>query len=146
MHGELAPRLAETVDGQKFQHFRPGDIATLLTELFLPEGRQAQFLPEQASQPAVAEGTGTQDTHLGDGQRQGVGLVGRDGAVGGKERELLRLPGLLVEDGEGLPPRGLLTVVDLAEVEHLPLRRAAAGQTTRFHDAPVAVQLADFLP
>jgi len=146
MHGELTPRLAQPVDGQKLQHLRPGDIAALLGELLLPEARQAQFLPEQASQPAVSEGPWPQQPHLRQDNRERIGLIGWDGAVGRKQRELAGLPGILVEHRNGLPPGEFLAVVDLSEVEHLPLLDAAVGQAVGFDDAPVAVQLAVFLP
>jgi len=53
---------------------------------------------------------------------------------------------LLVEHFNGLAPRRLLAVVDLAQVQHLSLRRTPAAATTRFDDAPIAVQLAVLLP
>jgi len=46
-------------------------------------------------------------------------------AFGGKERALAGLAVLFVEDTDGLLPGGALGVVDLAQVEDVPLRHAA---------------------
>ena len=48
--------------------------------------------------------------------------------------------GLLVEDGDGLFPRGELGIVDLAQIKDMALNRAS-GSTATFHDAPVSVDL-----
>ena len=47
---------------------------------------------------------------------------------------------LLVEDGDGLFPRGELGIVDLAQIKDMALNRAS-GSTATFHDAPVSVDL-----
>lgn len=47
---------------------------------------------------------------------------------------------LLVEDGDGLFPRGELGIVDLAQIKDMALNRTS-GSTATFHDAPVSVDL-----
>ena len=51
-----------------------------------------------------------------------------------------------LEDFDALSPRRLLTVVDLPEVEYLPLNDAPATHALVFNDVPVMVLLAVFDP
>jgi hypothetical protein len=52
------------------------------------------------------------------------------------------LPGLgipFLERRQRLTPRGLLRVIDLAQVQHLPLDHALIGSPVVFHDTPIAM-------
>ena len=62
----------------------------------------------------------------------------------GKERDLFAGLPVLVERHDRLAPGGLLAVVDLAEIKHMPLHRSSAGYPAVLHDAPIAVLLAVF--
>jgi hypothetical protein len=49
---------------------------------------------------------------------------------------------MFIEDLQRLPPRRLLRGVDLAQVQHLPLHRRAAGDAAVLHHAEVVMILA----
>ena len=85
-----------------------------------------QLLPEQPPQPAVTEAARPQQLHLREHDRDGVEGVGGNRPVIGEETQLARLAAAFIEDRDRLSPRGLLAVVDLAEVEHLALGGVAA--------------------
>jgi hypothetical protein len=53
---------------------------------------------------------------------------------------------LLVEHLQCLAPRGLLLVINLAQIEHGPLHRPAVGHSPVLDDAEVPMILAVFLP
>lgn len=128
MHRQFTARLAQAVDRQQLQDFFPGHTATITAQFLLPEAIQTQLLPQQASQPAIAETARTQQPHRAELQRQGVDLMGGNRLVAGEQRHLARLAFLFVKNFDGLAPGGFLAVVDLAEIKHLPLRRLAVGQ------------------
>jgi hypothetical protein len=63
-----------------------------------------------------------------------------------EERALAGLTVAFIEDLDGLLPREALGVVDLAQVEHVALRHAAAGPSLALDDGPRAMLLAVFAP
>src|SRR6186713_2574824 len=65
-------------------------------------------------------------------------------AILGKQRDLPGLSTALVERFDRVAPCCSLVVVDLSQMQHMPLHRAPAGHTAVFNDAPVAVLLAVF--
>ena len=52
----------------------------------------------------------------------------------------------MFEDLDGAPPGFTLTIIDLAKIEHMFLCNASATDAVIFHDAPIAVFFAVFLP
>jgi hypothetical protein len=56
------------------------------------------------------------------------------------------LRGAFVKDFNRLAPRQLLRVIDLAEVEHMPLHYAPVGHALVLDNAEIAVLLAVLLP
>lgn len=107
--------------------------------------------PQRQAQPAVSERPRPAKCQLLHPQAQRVHGVRRNLAVlrGGREVHVEQLierglqePRVLVEDLQRPAPGRFLRVVDLAEVEHLPLNHSVPGQPTRLHDAVVAVPLA----
>ena len=60
----------------------------------------------------------------------------------GEQRDLSGLLAALVECLDRPAPRRALAVVDLAQIQHMPLHRPAAGHPAVLHDAPVAMLLA----
>ena len=126
MNGKLAAGIAQAIDRQQLQHFFPRDRASLIGELALPENIQVQLPPQQTAQPAVAKGTRPKQLYLIQPYRHRLGHIHRYGAIIGKQAELARLSACFIEHGSRLPPRLLLAVVDLAQVEHLPLCRGTA--------------------
>jgi hypothetical protein len=59
-----------------------------------------------------------------------------------KQRDLFAGLPALVERLDRLTPSCTLAVVDLAQIQYVPLYRPATGYATVRHDAPVAVLLA----
>src|SRR6187431_1078593 len=60
----------------------------------------------------------------------------------GKQRDLSGMSIALVERFDRVAPCCSLVIVDLSQIQHMPLHRAPAGHTAVFNDAPVAVLLA----
>jgi hypothetical protein len=65
-------------------------------------------------------------------------------AILGKQRDLSGMLTALVERFDRVAPCCSLVIVDLSQIQHMPLHRAPAGHTAVFNDAPVAVLLAVF--
>jgi hypothetical protein len=59
-----------------------------------------------------------------------------------KQRDLFAGLLALIERLDRLAPGSTLAVVNLAQIQHVPLHRPAAGDPAVLHDAPVAVLLA----
>ena len=59
-----------------------------------------------------------------------------------EQRHRLRRTVLVGKDRDRAGPRPLLAVVDLAQVQHVPLAHATVGQPAALDDAPVGVFLA----
>jgi hypothetical protein len=67
-------------------------------------------------------------------------------AIIGKERQLLHLSAVLVENTDQTFPRCALWIADLAQIKHMPFK--AASSRTRHHlgDAPVAMCFPILIP
>src|SRR3954454_10661577 len=87
----------------------------------------------RSAQPQAAE----PDMHYIAGQR-------RRGAILGKQRDLFAILAALVKRLDRLAPCCSLAVVDLAQIQHMPLHRSTTTHTAVLHDAPVAMLLAIF--
>ncbi len=64
---------------------------------------------------------------VGEHHGQGIDFIRWNRTIGRKERKLVVLLLLFVKDLDGLSPGRPLAVVDLAQVQHLPLQRQAAA-------------------
>ena len=62
----------------------------------------------------------------------------------GKKRKRLPLAGI-IEHLNRSPPGTLLPIVDLPQVQHMPLQHPATGEPSVLDDAPVPVDLAILL-
>src|SRR3954453_22154388 len=71
-----------------------------------------------------------------------IAIQRRRRAILGKQRDLFGLLTALVKRFDRLAPCRSLVVVDLSQMQHMPLHRAPGGHTAVFHDAPIAVLLA----
>jgi len=63
-------------------------------------------------------------------------------SVFGEDRDRLRTLRLRLHDLNGLAPRRPLAVVDLSQVQHMPLHDPSSGATPVLDNAPVTVFLA----
>src|SRR5713101_100847 len=70
--------------------------------------------------------------------------IGRNLAIGRKQRQLAVPPAPFIEGFDLLAPSFALAVIDLAEIQHLPLHNLAAGATLVLDDIPVAMLFAVF--
>src|SRR5271170_3643277 len=70
-----------------------------------------------------------------------IAIQRRRHPIVGEQRDLPAALAALVKCLDRLAPGGSLAVVDLAQIQHMPLHRATAGHPEVFHDAPVAVLL-----
>lgn len=68
----------------------------------------------------------------------------RDRPVNGEQGQLHRPLAPLFDRLDAAQPRGLLTVVDLPEIEEMPIDCASIGAALLLRDTPVAVLLAVF--
>src|SRR3954447_15293414 len=71
-----------------------------------------------------------------------IAIQRRRRAILGKQRDLFGLLTALVKRFDRLAPCRSLVVVDLSQMQHMPLHRAPGGHTAVFNDAPIAVLLA----
>src|SRR6187431_1201383 len=71
-----------------------------------------------------------------------IAIQRRPRAILRKQRDLSGLPVALVKRLDCLAPCRSLIIVDLSQMQHVPLYRAPAGHTAVFNDAPIAVLLA----
>src|SRR5215831_14689125 len=102
-------------------------------------------MPQFARQPAVAEWTGTPQFQPTEFYLNAVDGVLRQGTIVGEQIQIGVLLLVLIENGQCLPPRCLLLVVDLAQVEHGALHRLGGGDSLILDDAEVAMILAVLL-
>lgn len=70
----------------------------------------------------------------------------RNGVIGGKHRQLGRPLRPLIESLDHAAPRLALAVVDLAEIQYLPLHHLAAGAALALDNVPIDVLLAILEP
>jgi hypothetical protein len=73
-----------------------------------------------------------------------LGMI-RHRPLGRKQSKLTMLPGPLVEPFDHPAPCGLLTIIDLAQIQNWALNYTTARTTLAFDNAPVTVLLAVLL-
>src|SRR5215510_7006415 len=145
MHAELAAGIEQTIDDQQPQYLFPTHRFPAWWHTLAPELIQAQLLPQLASQPAVAEHAWPPQLQTAQANLYAVHRIGGKLAVVRKQTHRGEALFRLVEYLQRLPPRRLLLIVDLAEIQHRALRRFAAGQPSVLNDAEVAMVLTVFL-
>jgi hypothetical protein len=144
MHTELAARIDETVNDQQPQHLLPTHGFTALRQTLLPELIQAQLLPQFAGQPAVAEHTWPSQFQTTQPDLRAIHCIGRKLSISREQTHRGETLLYLIEYLQRFPPRGLLLIVDLTQIQHRALRRLATGQPPVFDDAEVAMILPIF--
>jgi hypothetical protein len=139
----LAAGIEQTVDGQGLQDIEPTRAFPRGRQPVLPEGVEIELAPQLQREPAGAPLPRA-------GQLQAVkpdlhgGTLGRRLSIGREQGQLDAARA--VERLDRAAPAGLLGVVDLAQVEHGLLHRAAAPDPAVLDDAPVPVLLAVLPP
>ena len=75
----------------------------------------------------------------------GFGNPGWSWPIGGHERHLTGIMGFFVEYADRFTPRGVLSIVDFAQIQQLSFPSAYTGANA-LHDAPVTVLFAILFP
>jgi hypothetical protein len=101
-----------------------------------------QLVPQPAPQPAVAEAARAAQLHLLELDGDRIRRPRRQRTIVGKQTQLAILAAVLVKDLERLTPGFLLAVVDLAQIQNLPLRARPRAGAAILHHAEVAMGLA----
>src|ERR1700759_982955 len=147
MQPPLAARIKEAIADQGLQNMLPACSLPTVGQTVGPELIEAQLLVEFAGQPTGSPLSRPMQFHLFEPDL--------DPKVGGEVRQLpicrKQCQGhgplaLLIEDFNRSTPAFVLSVVDLAEVEHLPLDHLATAAAPILHHAPVAMLFPVFDP
>jgi hypothetical protein len=143
----LAPRRQQPVGHQNQQNRIPSRAFAARREPLRPEPVQLQLTPQRQDEPACAPLPRPAQPHLRQSQAND-GRVRKNpfAAIVREQRQRPWLRGAFVKDFNRLAPRQLLRVIDLAEVEHMPLHYAPVGHALVLDNAEVAVLLAVLLP
>jgi hypothetical protein len=141
MNPQLAARIDQTVHDQQLKHPGPRHLPTRLGQSRIPERGELQPVPQPAPQEAIAEAARPAQLHLVELHGDRIDFPRRQRPVIGKETQLAILPLVLIKYLQCPPPGLLLRVVDLAEVEDLPLRGAARTRAAVLDDAEVTMGL-----
>ena len=139
----LAPGGEKAVGDQNQQDLRPGGPLAAGREPVAPELVEFERRPELTDDPAGAPLPRALQPELAEAHLHAdVDRVRRDRPVG-REQGQAELAVRAPFDGLDAPePAGLLTVVELPEVEHAPIDGPAVGTALLLLDAPVSVLLA----
>ena len=138
----LAAGVDQPVAHQRLEHVQPARALARRRQLVGPEVVQPQLAPQLAGEPAgpplprLAQFQGVEpDVH-------GLATQRRRLPVGGEQGKLCRATPAIGEHLDGLAPHRPLAVVNLAQIQHVPLHHTARGGAPVFHNAPVAVLFA----
>ena len=131
----------QPVKREQAQDFFPVRAFAAATQTRREERIELEVAPELIAQPARAPGAGAGKLELVELHLHGRRGRGGRRAIGGKERALAGLAVVFIEDVNGLLPGGALGVVDLAQVEDVPLHHAAPDPAA-LDDGPGAMLLA----
>src|SRR5205085_1250507 len=146
MHAEFAAGIEQTIDHQQPQHLLPTYRFTTFRQTLSPELVEAQLLPEFAGQPATTENARTPQFQPAQAHLHAVDGIGGNFPIVGKQTHGCEALFTFVEYIERLAPRGLLLIVDLAEIENGALRGLAAGQPPVLDHAEIPMILAVLAP
>ena len=142
----LAARRDQPVRHQHLQDLIPPRALAVDRQTLGPEAIQLQLFPQLPGQPACTPLPWSAQPHLRQAKLHGR-TVGRHRgtAILGKQRQRPRMSGFLVENLDGLAPRGRLGWADLTQIQNVALHHPAALQALVLDDAPIAVRLAILL-
>src|SRR5216684_6274193 len=105
-----------------------------------PELIEPELLIELTRQPARAPLPRPVQLHRIEPHLHAVTIgAGRNLAIGGKQRQLAVPPAPFIKGFDQAVPGLELTIIDLAEVQHLPLDHLATGAALVLNDIPVAM-------
>src|SRR5918996_1283425 len=150
----LTPRIDQAVTDQGLKHIQPPrPLATggqfVRPKLIQPQqtsiGRTPiQLIPQLTGQPAGAPLPGTVQLQLTELDAHNLTVQSRRPTVFREDRHLLRLGLSLLEHLDRLTPGGVLMVVNLPQIQHLPLDNTIPPRTPVFHNTPIAMYYSVF--
>ena len=141
----FAARIDQPIDDQGFEDVQPIRALARGRQERTPEVVQAELVPKQHRQPACAPLVRAAQSHAAQPDRNHVAWKRRRNAVFRKQRDLLR-PSAVIEDLDRPDPRRALAVVDLAEIQHVPLNHPPAPNAPVLHHRPTSMLLAVLPP
>ncbi len=141
----LAAGIDQPVAHQRLQDVPPLLPLTRVPQTRRPELIEAQLLVQLTSQPARAPLPRPVQFHRVEPDLHAVTIgAGRNLAIGGEQRQLpMPLAAFIKGFGQAVPSLEL-AVIDLAEIQHLPLDHLATGATLVLNDVPVTMLFAVF--
>ena len=142
MQPPLAAGVDQAVGDQRLQHVQPPCPLPRCGQPGRPEIIQPQLIPHMAGQPAGAPLPRPVQPQTAQPDMHHIAVQCRCLPILGEQRDLSGLLAVFVERLDRPAPRRALGIVDLAQIQHMPLHRAAARHPAVLHDAPVAVLLA----
>src|SRR5467141_4339506 len=139
----FAARRQQAIGDQYEQHLIPARPLAAHAQPLAPELLQLQLPPQQQRKPTRAPLPRPAQPQLRqlDADDRNVRQQSFT-AVLRKQRQRAGLRGAILQYRDRPPPRQFLRVVDLAEVQHVPLHHAPPGDPRVLDNAPVAVLLA----
>ncbi len=141
----LAAGIDQPVTDQRLQDVSPLFPLTRVPQTRRPESIEPQLLVQLIRQPARAPLPRPMQFHCVEPHLHAV-TVGacRNLAIGRKQRQLAVPLAAFVKGFDQMVPSLELAVIDLAEIQHLPLDHLATGAALVFNDIPVAMLFAVF--
>ena len=140
MQAPLAARRQQAVGDQHEQHLIPPRPFAAHSQPLRPELIELQFAPQHQRQPARAPLPRSAQTQFrqSDADDRGVRQQPLD-AIFRKQRQGPRPRGASLQNLDRPPPRQFLRIVDLAQIQHVPLHHTPAGDAGVLDNAPVAL-------
>ena len=142
MQPPFATGVDQSVGHQGLQDVQPAGPLSGRWQSWRPEVIQPQLIPQVAGQPAGAPLPRPAQLQSVDPNMHHIAIQHRRRAVLREQRELPGVLATFVERLERPAPGGSLVVIDLAQMQHVPLHRPPARHSAVLDDAPVTVLLA----
>ena len=141
----LAAGVYQTVTHQRLQDVPPLRPFARIRQTLGPEPIEFQFLIQMTRQPTRAPLPWAVQLHRIEPHLYAIAVgTGWNFAIGRKQRQLAVPTAAFIEGFDRLAPSLVLTVINLAEIQHLPLDDFAAGATLILDDTPVSMLFAIF--
>jgi len=139
MQPPLAARRQQSVDREDAQHLFPVGAFAVQRQARAEKIIEVKGAPQFVAQPARAPLPRTFQPQRIQAHLHRRRATRRGEPIYGKERHLLCHASALVEDRDRTLPRQTLTVVDLAQVQDMPLRHLAVAIAPALHHRPRAM-------
>src|SRR3954452_848170 len=142
MQAPFAAGVDQTIRHQRLQHVSPVRSLARVWQSRRPEVIQPQLIPQLAGQPTRTPLARTAQAQTGEADMHDLAVQHRYRAIFREQRHLSELVAAFLERLDRPAPGRPMRVVDLAQIEHVPLHRTPASDPAVLDDAPGAVLLA----